>query len=199
MKYLIAGLGNIGEEYENTRHNIGFTILDAWSQASNFVFNDKRYGSTGLIRYKSRSFILLKPSTLMNRSGNAINYWLQKEKIPIENLLIVVDDISIPFGSMRLRPKGGDGGHNGLAHIISILGHGNFARLRFGIGNGFSRGRQADYVLGNLSEIEENILKDKLKLAVDIIKSFGTIGLELTMTKYNKQAKLNGSEEIIGE
>ncbi|MFO7756824.1 MAG: aminoacyl-tRNA hydrolase [Bacteroidales bacterium] len=195
MKYLITGLGNIGEEYRNTRHNIGFTILDAWARASGIIFTDRRYGSVASLKHRGRTFILLKPSTFVNRSGNAVNYWLKKEKIPTDKLLVVVDDISIPFGSMRLRSGGGDGGHNGLAHINSILGHGNYARLRFGIGSDFSRGRQVDYVLGALTEEEEKILDKRLDLAIEMIKSFGTIGIELTMTRYNKKAKSSVNDE----
>ena len=195
MKYLIAGLGNIGEEYKNTRHNIGFIILDAWAQASGVVFTDRRYGEVTTIKYRGRSFVLLKPSTFMNRSGNAVKYWLGKEKIPEENLLVVVDDISIPFGSMRLRAKGGDGGHNGLSHINMILGHTGYARLRFGIGADYMMGGQVNYVLGELGEDESRILEKRQELAIEIIKSFGTIGIELTMTRYNKEAKLPGDEE----
>lgn len=202
MKYLITGLGNIGEEYINTRHNIGFIILDAWARLSDVEFMDRRYGSLASVKYRGRTFVLLKPSTFVNRSGNAVKYWLKKEKIPEENLLVVVDDLSIPFGSMRLRTKGGDGGHNGLAHINMILGHGNYARLRFGIGDDFMAGGQVNYVLGKLTEEEEKIFNKRIDLALDMIRSFGTIGIELTMTKYNKEAKAlddgeknsNGSE-----
>jgi len=195
LKYLITGLGNIGEEYKDTRHNIGFAILDAWARASNVVFSDRRYGSVTSLMHRGRTFILLKPSTFVNRSGNAVNYWLKKEKISTDKLLVVVDDISIPFGSMRLKSKGGDGGHNGLAHINAIVGHGNYARLRFGIGNEFSRGRQVNYVLGKLTDEEKEILNKRSGLAIDMIKSFGTIGIELTMTRYNKIAKSSGNDE----
>ncbi len=198
MKYLIAGLGNIGDEYQNTRHNIGFIILDALAGASDAVFTDRRYGSVTNIRYRGRTLVLLKPSTYVNRSGNAVNYWLKKEKIPHENLLVIVDDLSIPFGSMRLRSKGGDGGHNGLAHINSILGHENYARLRFGIGNNFPRGRQVNYVLGTLDSNEETILNRRTGLAMEIVKSFVTEGIELTMTKYNKEAKSLDNDEADG-
>ena len=189
MKYLVAGLGNIGEEYNNTRHNIGFIILDAWARISNVEFTDRRYGAVASVKYRGRTFVLLKPSTFVNRSGHAVKYWLKKEKIPEENLIVLVDDLSIPFGSMRLRAKGGDGGHNGLAHINMILGHGNYARLRFGIGNDFMTGGQVNYVLGKLDDEEEKILNNRLDLAIEMIKSFGAIGIELTMTKYNKEAK----------
>ena len=189
MKYLIAGLGNIGDDYTDTRHNIGFMVLDAWARASNISFSDRRYGFTATIKYRGRTFILLKPSTFMNLSGNAVNYWLRKENIPLENLLVVVDDISIPTGSVRIRPKGGDGGHNGLAHINSVLGDNNYARIRFGIGSDFSVGQQVDYVLGRWSASELEAIKPGIDLSIEIIKSFGFIGLELTMTRYNKMGK----------
>jgi PTH1 family peptidyl-tRNA hydrolase len=189
LKYLVAGLGNIGDDYKNTRHNIGFMVLDAWVESSNISFIDGRYGSTATIKHKGRTFVLLKPSTFMNLSGNAIGYWLKKEKISVDNFIVVVDDISIPLGSIRIRPKGGDGGHNGLAHINSILGSGNYPRIRFGIGDDFSRGQQVDYVLGDWSEKDLEILKPRIDLTIEMIKSFGFIGLELTMTKYNKLGK----------
>lgn len=187
MKYLIAGLGNIGDEYQNTRHNIGFTILDTLAGVSNIAFEDKRYGFVAQYKFKSRIFILLKPSTYMNRSGLAIDYWLKKEKIPIENLLILTDDIALPFGTIRIRPKGGDGGHNGLSNIIQVLGTSNFARVRFGIGNNFYSGQQVDYVLSDWTEEEQKELPEKSNTCIEIIKSFGTIGLELTMTSFNKK------------
>jgi len=195
LKYLVTGLGNIGAEYSNTRHNIGFTILDAWAKASNVVFEDRRYGFITRIKYRSRIFVLLKPSTFMNRSGNAVNYWLKKEKIALDKLLVITDDISLPFGSMRLRPKGGDGGHNGLAHINSIIGTDNYARLRFGIGHEFHQGGQSDYVLGDMTPDEDSIVEERKDLAIEIIKSFGTVGLELTMTRFNKEAKLTSRDE----
>ena len=148
MKYLIVGLGNIGDEYKDTRHNIGFTVLDAMALASNTAFTDKRYGAVCQVKYKGRDLILLKPSTFMNLSGNAVNYWLKKEKIPVENMLVIVDDIALPLGSIRMRHKGSDGGHNGLAHISAILGTNEYPRIRFGIGNSFRKGSQVDFVLG---------------------------------------------------
>jgi peptidyl-tRNA hydrolase, PTH1 family len=187
LKYLITGLGNIGDEYLNTRHNIGFRILDALAGASGIGFQDKRYGAVAEYKFKARTFVLLKPSTYMNRSGLAVNYWLKKTKVPLENLLILVDDIALPLGTVRLRPKGGDGGHNGLLSIIEILGTTNFARLRFGIDNNFHSGQQTGYVLGEWSEEEEQQLSEKIQTCHDIIKSFGTVGLELTMTRYNKK------------
>lgn len=185
MKYLIVGLGNIGEEYQDTRHNIGFTILDALSDASNVVFRDKRYGFVGDFKYKARTFILLKPSTFVNLSGKAVNYWLKKEKIPVERLLVIVDDVSLPFGKLRLRPRGGDAGHNGLINIDEVLGHQNYARLRFGIGHEFMPSQQVNYVLGQWSPEEKKLLPKQFELAIDMIKSFGTLGVERTMNLYN--------------
>jgi PTH1 family peptidyl-tRNA hydrolase len=190
LKYLIAGLGNIGEEYKNTRHNVGFMVLDAAAAASNISFTDRRYGFISEMRYKNATAILLKPSTLMNRSGNAVRYWMQKEKIPPENLLVITDDIAIPTGSMRLRARGGDGGHNGLASISEILGTNDYARLRIGIGNNFGRGGQIDYVLGEWTEEELAVIVKRLSLSVEIIRSFVTAGCELTMTAFNKAGKL---------
>lgn len=187
MKYLIVGLGNIGLEYQNTRHNIGFEVLDALARASNISFKDKRYGFKGELKWKSRTFILIKPSTYMNRSGRAVNYWLQKEKIPIENLLIVVDDIALPFGSIRIRAKGGDAGHNGLRSINEILGTQNYARLRFGIGSEFMPGGQSNYVLSPWDDDELKKLPERLEVMTDAIKSFGTIGLERTMNFFNNK------------
>lgn len=196
MKYLITGLGNIGNEYINTRHNIGFMVLDAWTGSSGINFNDRRYGSVAEIRYRGRIYILLKPSTYMNLSGNAVNYWLKKEKVQIENLLVITDDIALPPGSIRIRPGGGDGGHNGLSHISSVLGHNSYARIRFGIGNSFYPGGQVDYVLEKWSEEETNLLKPRIDLTIEMIKSFGFAGLELTMTRYNPEGKkFPGKEE----
>ena len=185
MKYLIAGLGNIGQEYENTRHNVGFMILDALASASNIVFKDKRYGFVSELKYKSRSIILLKPSTFMNLSGKAVNYWLQKEKIPLENLLVLVDDIALKFGQLRLRQKGSPGGHNGLTNICDMLGTHDYARLRFGIGDNFPKGYQVDYVLSEWSADEKKLLPEKLETCSEIVKSFCTIGIERTMNFYN--------------
>ena len=189
MKYLIVGLGNIGDEYKNTRHNIGFMVLDAIAMASNTSFSDKRYGLVTSVKHKGRTFILLKPSTFMNLSGNAVRYWLNKENIPIENMLVIVDDLAIPFGTFRMRPKGGDGGHNGLAHINSVMGTDNYPRIRVGIGNNFRIGGQVGHVLGNLTKEEKDIFAERVPVLIDMIKSFGTAGLELTMTAYNKLGK----------
>ncbi|MBN2522945.1 MAG: aminoacyl-tRNA hydrolase [Bacteroidales bacterium] len=187
MKYLIAGLGNFEPKYHNTRHNIGFMVLDAFAEASNISFQDKRYGMICEYHYKSRTFILLKPSTYVNRSGLAVSYWLKKAKLSPENLLVIVDDIALPFGSIRIRPKGGDGGHNGLANISYVLGTRNYARLRFGIGDDFHSGEKVNYVLSEWLPEEIKELPDKFKICTEIVKSYGTLGLELTMTKFNKK------------
>lgn len=195
MKYLIVGLGNIGDEYKNTRHNIGFMVLDAMAMASNTSFIDKRYGEVCSIKHKGREFVLLKPSTYMNLSGNAVRYWLAKEKIPVENLLVIVDDIALPIGSFRMRPKGSDGGHNGLANIICTIGTDNYARIRVGIGDNFNKGGQIHYVLGELSPYEKKALDEKIPIIIEMIKSFGTIGTELTMTNFNKFGKPSTPKE----
>ncbi len=187
MKYLITGLGNVGEEYRNTRHNIGFRILDALAGASNINFMDKRYGFISELKYKGRIFILLKPSTYVNLSGRAVNYWLQKEKISIENLLVITDDLALPFGTLRLKSRGSAGGHNGLESINMTLGRQDYARLRFGIGNEFFPGQQVNYVLGDWSEEEEKKLKERIDISGEIILSFGTIGAERTMNLYNNR------------
>ena len=195
MKYLIVGLGNIGEEYKNTRHNIGFTVLDVMVMASNIFFTDKRYGAVCQMKYKGRTFVLLKPSTYMNLSGYAIDYWLKKEKIGIENMLVIVDDLALPTGTIRMRPGGSDGGHNGLAHINTILGSDNYARIRVGIGNSFRKGAQKDYVLGSWSATEKKLIEERVAVVVEMIKSFGTAGLELTMTAFNKKGKAPVQDE----
>lgn len=188
MKYLIVGLGNIGDQYRFTRHNIGFRILDALAKASNVVFTDKRYGEVVEMRVKNKILVLLKPSTYMNLSGNAVNYWMKKENIPVENILVLVDDLALPFGSLRLKGKGSDAGHNGLKHIQQVLGTQNYARLRFGIGNDFPQGRQVDYVLSSFSDEEEKALdEDRLAICCDIIKSFCLSGLNNTMNQYNNK------------
>jgi peptidyl-tRNA hydrolase, PTH1 family len=189
MKYLIVGLGNIGEEYQNTRHNIGFLVLDAMGKASNAFFEDRRYGAVCSIKHKGRELILLKPSTFMNLSGNAVDYWLKKSKVPLENLLVIVDDIALPAGTIRMRPKGSDGGHNGLAHINSVLGTGEYTRIRIGIGNAFHKGSQRQYVLGNWTREERDLIDSRITIVIDMIKSFATIGTGLTMTAYNKIGK----------
>ena len=187
MKYLITGLGNPGKEYENTRHNIGFKILDALVDASNIVFRDERHGWVAEYKFKGRTFILLKPSTYMNLSGKAVNYWMQKENVTIENLLVVVDDLALPLGSIRLRAKGGDAGHNGLKNITEVLDNQEYARLRVGIGDDFRQGQQIDYVLGEWDKQEMLELPALIDTSVEIIKSFGTLGISQTMTFFNKR------------
>lgn len=187
MKYLIVGLGNIGEEYAGTRHNIGFDVLNNLADEHDLQFKEQRYGSLCTYKFKSRQFILLKPNTFVNLSGKAVNYWLQKEKIPLQNLLIIVDDLALPFGALRLKTKGGDAGHNGLKNIQNILNTGNYSRLRFGIGNEFQRGQQIDFVLGRWSAEEIENLKERKKMAIEIIKSFGTIGATQTMNQFNNK------------
>lgn len=189
MNYLIVGLGNIGAEYAATRHNIGFKVLDAFAEASNVFFSSQRYGSIAETRLKGHRVILLKPSTYMNLSGKAVNYWMQMEKIPIENVLVIVDDMALPLGTIRLRAKGSDGGHNGLKHIAQTLGHSNYARLRFGIGNDFPRGHQIDFVLGEWDKAEAKELPALLDTASEAIRSFVTIGLERTMNFFNTTKK----------
>lgn len=187
MKYLIAGLGNIGSEYADTRHNIGFMVVDALARAAEATWETEPLGDVARIRHKGRIFVLLKPSTYMNRSGKSVRYWLQKEKIEQSNLLVVLDDLNLPFGKQRLRGQGSDGGHNGLKDIDALLGNNNYARLRIGIGDEFLKGRQADFVLSPWSEAEKEQLPDILQLASDIVKSFGAIGLNQTMNLYNKR------------
>jgi PTH1 family peptidyl-tRNA hydrolase len=190
MKYLIVGLGNIGEEYKDTRHNIGFTVLDAMAMASNISFTDKRYGAVCQVKYKGRDLILLKPSTYMNLSGNAVSYWLKKEKIRVENMLVIVDDIALPLGSIRMRQKGNDGGHNGLSHISTILETTEYPRIRFGIGNSFRKGSQVDFVLGYWNPEEKKFIEGRISVVIEMIRSFAFAGTELTMTSFNKAGKM---------
>ena len=185
MKYLIVGLGNIGPEYQNTRHNIGFKVLDAFAKASNAVFEDGRYGALATARVKGRTLLLLKPSTYMNLSGKAVHYWMQREKVELANLLVVVDDLALPFGSVRMRAKGSDGGHNGLKNINELLGTQEYARVRVGIGNQFPRGGQIDYVLGQWTEAEEEGLLAITEHCAKMIESFVLMGTERTMNAYN--------------
>ncbi|WP_082703935.1 aminoacyl-tRNA hydrolase [Lutibacter profundi] len=184
-KFLIVGLGNIGEKYSNTRHNIGFKILDELASKETITFESEKLGTLARFRFKGRTFVLLKPSTFMNLSGKAVKYWLTKEKIPLENLLIICDDLNLPFGTIRIKAKGSDGGHNGLKDINAVLQTQQYARFRFGVGSAFSKGRQVDYVLGEWNEDENNLLPERLKKSCEIIKSFGTAGLNNTMNTYN--------------
>ena len=187
MKYLITGLGNIGSEYWGTRHNIGFRVVNKLVEDAGTVFQEERYGAIARMRVKNCELVVLKPNTFMNLSGHAVRYWLQKENIPVENLLIVVDDLALPFGTLRLKPKGSDAGHNGLKNIAELLGTQAYARLRFGIGNDFPRGEQIDYVLGKFPQEQLDAMPEKLALAADIIKSFCLAGIQLTMNQYNNK------------
>ena len=186
-KYLIVGLGNVGDEYDKTRHNAGFMVLDAFAKASNIVFEDKRYGFVAQTTLKGRKLILLKPSTFMNLSGVAVRYWMNKEKLPLQNLLVIVDDIALPFGAVRLRGNGSDAGHNGLKNIAEQLGTQQYARLRFGIGNDFPRGCQVDYVLGEFPAEEREKMPERLQVACDAIKAYCLSGLSFAMTNYNNK------------
>ncbi len=187
MKYLVVGLGNPGIEYHNTRHNIGFKVLDELASSSNVFFKTERLGEVTSFKFKGRTIYLLKPNTFMNLSGKAVNYWLKQLKVLNENLLVVTDDLSLDLGVLRLKPKGSSGGHNGLKDIESVLGSTVYSRLRFGVGNNYARGKQVDFVLGNWSSDELNFIKDKINTAQDIIKSFCTIGIDRTMNSYNNK------------
>ena len=185
MKYLIVGLGNPGSEYAETRHNIGFKVLDTLAAVSNAVFAPGRYGDTCTVRHRGHQLVLVKPQTYMNLSGKAVRYWMQAEKVPIENVLVVVDDIALPFGKLRIRARGSDGGHNGLHDIIWTLEADDFPRMRFGVGGDFPRGMQVDYVLGQWSYEEKAALPERLEVAVKAIQSFAAVGIERTMNTFN--------------
>lgn len=187
MKYLIAGLGNIGPKYEDTRHNVGFKVVDQLAKKFDVSFKTDQLGDIARFKHKGRTFLLLKPSTFMNRSGKAVRYWLQKEKIDKSNLLVIIDDLNLEFGSIRLRGKGSDGGHNGLKDIDQITGGNNYARLRIGIGNNFFKGQQIDYVLGEWSSEEWEQLPSIIQHSGEMVTSFGAIGLAHTMSQYNKK------------
>ncbi|WP_156032978.1 aminoacyl-tRNA hydrolase [Sediminibacter sp. Hel_I_10] len=184
-KFLIVGLGNIGAEYANTRHNIGFKILDALAQAEDLTFETQKLGDISTYKLKGRTFILLKPNTYMNLSGKAILYWLTKEKIPLENLLVITDDLNLPFGTIRLKTKGSAGGHNGLKDTQDKLQTNQYNRFRFGISDAFTKGKQVNYVLGEWTDEENQALKTRLQKSVELIKSFGTAGVNNTMNTYN--------------
>ncbi len=187
MKYLLFGLGNIGVEYNNTRHNIGFDVLDYLAAMHKVSFTTERLAQRAMFRYKSRVFVLLKPTTFMNLSGKAVKYWMDTEKVKIENIAVVTDDLSLDTGVLRMRTKGSGGTHNGLNNIIEVLGRSDFTRLRFGIGNNFSRGRQIDFVLGNWKMAELPIIEDKIPVAAEMLTSFGCIGATRTMNMYNNK------------
>ena len=184
-KYLIVGLGNIGEEYAQTRHNIGFQALDALAKKQDFTFETAKLGAIGTFKIKGRSVICLKPSTYMNRSGKALNYWMEQEKIPMDHLLVITDDINLSFGTLRLKTKGSDGGHNGLNDIQNSLQSIQYNRLRFGVGSDFSKGRQIDYVLGKWTEQERAILSERLEKITETVESFVLAGVKITMNQFN--------------
>ncbi|WP_445737909.1 aminoacyl-tRNA hydrolase [Mariniflexile sp.] len=184
-KFLIVGLGNIGKQYANTRHNIGFKILDHFASQENLTFETQKLGDVTTFKLKGRTFIFLKPSTYMNLSGKAVLYWLTKENIPLENLLIVTDDLNLSFGSIRVKTKGSDGGHNGLKDIQDKLNTTNYNRFRFGISDAFNKGQQIDYVLGEWTDEENQKLKERLEKSVELIKSFGMAGIHITMNGFN--------------
>lgn len=184
-KFLIVGLGNIGAEYVNTRHNIGFKVLDHLAKKENLEFQTVKLGSLAEFKFKGRTLLLLKPNTYMNLSGKAIKFWMDKENIPIENILVITDDLNLPFGTIRIRTKGSDGGHNGLKNTQQVLNTSNYPRFRFGISDEFKKGKQVDYVLGEWNDAEKASLPERLDVAAEIIRSFGTAGLENTMTAFN--------------
>ena len=185
MKYLIVGLGNPGGKYADTRHNIGFDVLDALIEDSESSFETERYADRAEIKFKGRKLVLIKPNTFMNLSGKAVHFWLQKEKIPMSNLLVISDDLALPFGTLRLKGKGSAGGHNGLKDIEAVLKTVNYSRLRFGIGSDYARGKQADFVLGPLSLEEQNDLSERITQSTKFVFSFVTIGLNMTMSALN--------------
>ncbi len=184
-KFLVVGLGNIGPKYHNTRHNIGFRILDSFVKEEDITFETKKLGDMTTYKYKGRTILLLKPSTYMNLSGKAVRYWLEKEKVPLENLLIITDDINLPYGSIRLKAKGSAGGHNGLKDIETQLNTSKYNRFRFGVGAEFGKGRQVDYVLGEWNESEEAAMPERIEKGISLIKSFATAGLANTMNTFN--------------
>jgi len=187
MKYLIVGLGNPGAKYENTRHNIGFKVVEAFAEERNAPFETIKLGDVAKAKWKGRTVLLLKPSTFMNLSGKAVNYYMQKEKINPENLLVITDDLALPFGKLRMKGKGSDGGHNGLKDIQAVLNTSNYARLRFGVGNEFGQGKQVDYVLGEWDNEENKTIEERIKTATEFIKGFTTIGLNQTMSNWNNK------------
>ena len=197
--FLVVGLGNIGAEYANTRHNMGFMVLDAWAQASNSVFRTDRYGSIAETTFKGRRFVLLKPSTYMNLSGKAVRYWMNALKLPLENLIVISDDLNIPFGTLRMRKNGSAGGHNGLTNITELLGSQDYARIRVGIGNEFSRGGQIDFVLGELGEEQRREMPAICERVIAGIKAFATVGPDRAMntvnTKPKRESAVNTSQD----
>lgn len=189
MNYLVTGLGNIGGEYANTRHNMGFMVLDAWAQASNISFSSERYGAVAQLRLNGNSVTLLKPSTYMNLSGKAVRYWLDRLKVPVSNLLVISDDLNLPYGMIRMRKNGSSGGHNGLENINQLIGTTEYARLRMGIGHDFGRGGQVDFVLGELDDMEKKELPELLGRSIEAVKAFITIGPDRAMSLFNSKRK----------
>lgn len=187
MKYLVVGLGNPGKEYEETRHNIGFKVVDEFANERGASFEDEKLAKVARAKFKGRQVILIKPNTYMNLSGKAVNYWMQQEKIPRENVLVITDDIALPFGKLRMKGKGSDGGHNGLKDIQKVLNTPQYARLRFGVGNDFYPGKQSDYVLGEWSKAEYLDLPERIRTSTEFIKGFVSVGLQLTMTNWNNK------------
>ena len=187
MKYLIVGLGNIGQEYQGTRHNIGFRILDAFAEASNISFSTERYGDVARTRVKNKQLVLLKPSTYMNLSGNAVRYWKEKEGVDLDHILVLVDDLALPFGAIRIKQRGSDAGHNGLKNIAQMLGTDAYPRLRFGIGNDFPRGCQIDYVLGNFTLDQRQMLPTRIDVAIEAIRTFCLAGIAIAMNTFNNK------------
>ena len=187
MKYLIVGLGNIGDEYKYTRHNIGFMILDAFAKASNIAFTTERYGDEAKLRLKNKQLVLLKPSTYMNLSGNAVKYWKEKENIALDHILVLVDDIALPFGAIRIKPSGSDAGHNGLKSIADCLSTNNYPRLRFGIGHDFPQGQQVNYVLGAFTLDQRQMLPTRIDVAIEAMKAFVLSGIDFAMCNFNNK------------
>lgn len=187
MKYLIVGLGNIGDEYKSTRHNIGFMILDAFAKASNIAFTTERYGDVAKLRLKNKQLVLLKPSTYMNLSGNAVKYWKEKENIALDHILVLVDDIALPFGAIRIKPSGSDAGHNGLKSIADCLSTNNYPRLRFGIGHDFPQGQQVNYVLGAFTLDQHQMLPTRIDVAIEAMKAFVLSGIDFAMCNFNNK------------
>ncbi|MDX1445435.1 aminoacyl-tRNA hydrolase [Lishizhenia sp.] len=187
MKYLIVGLGNPGAKYENTRHNIGFKVVEKFAEERGAEFETLKHAQVAHAKWKGRQVVLIKPTTFMNLSGKAVNYWMQQEKIPLSNVLVIMDDISLPFGTLRLKGKGSDAGHNGLKDIQKMVGTPKYARLKFGVGNDFHPGQQADYVLGEWKKKEALDLPERIEMSTNFIKDFTTIGLQMTMTNWNNK------------
>lgn len=193
--YLVAGLGNIGAEYADTRHNVGFMVLDAWAASADATFQTARYGDIAKVSFKGRRITLLKPSTYMNLSGNAVRYWMNELGIPMENLIVICDDLNLPFGTLRMRKKGSDGGHNGLKNIQELLETTDYPRIRIGIGNNFKKGGQVDFVIGPMSQEEKEAMPEICNKVIEGIKAFTTIGPDRTMNSFNTQVKKATEEE----